>query len=115
MTPIDQIGAETPANPTLDTPPVTIPPLSGTAAAQNGLDPLDPLNFPPPAVDKLPAPTKRSNPGPLDRCDQEIQRVLRIDTFDGARFELQKMLGPNFVSAHTVHMGSSQHEKGYCK
>ena len=82
---------------------------------QPPVDPYDPLTLPPPPVDKLPPPTKRSNPGPLDRCDQEIQRVLRIDTFDGARFELQKVLSPNFVTAHSVYMGSTQHEKGSCK
>jgi len=74
---------------------------------------IDPLALPPPAVDNLPPPTKKSNPGPLERCDQEIQRVLRVDTFDGARFELQKMLGPHFVTGHTIYMGSSAHEKGY--
>lgn len=110
MTPINQVGegsseaASAPANAGSLPPPQPLAPGA-----------IDPLTLPPPTVDNLPPPTKRSNPGPMERCDQEIQRVLRVDAFDGARFELQKMLGPHFATAHSIYMGSSAHEKGYCK
>ena len=107
MTPIDQVG-EAASTPLTN-------PITGGAGLPLPPGPIDPLTLPPPVVDHLPPPTKRSNPGPMERCDQEIQRVLRVDTFDGARFELQKMLGPAFATAHTIYMGSSAHEKGYCK
>ncbi|KAH9256251.1 hypothetical protein BASA81_005472 [Batrachochytrium salamandrivorans] len=98
MTPIDLVGSQDFSQ------SAPVAPISDQV--------IDPLAFPPPVVDKLPAPTRRSNPGPMERCDGEVQRVLRIDTFDGAKVELQKVLGPNFVTAHTMYMGSSQHEKG---
>jgi len=106
MTPINQIGDGSSSA----TSASAVAPAPGGPIAP-GL--IDPLALPPPTVDNLPPPTKRSNPGPLERCDQEIQRVLRVDTFDGARFELQKMLGPHFAASHTIYMGSSAHEKGY--
>jgi len=104
MTPIGQLTGEALSTPVESSISTQSLPLPG---------PIDPLSLPPPAVDNLSPPTKRSNPGPMERCDQEIQRVLRVDTFDGARFELQKMLGPHFATAHTLYMGSSAHEKGY--
>ena len=117
MTPIGQFIGDTNAAAASSTSSATT--TAQTSAATTTMTPMptiDPLAaMPPPAVDHLAPPTKRSNPGPLDRCDQEIQRVLRVDTFDGGRFELHKMLGPSFATAHTLYMGSSAHEKGSCK
>ena len=110
MTPINQVG-EGSANAASAS--ANVAPAAPVQPMAPGM--VDPLALPPPVVDNLPPPTKRSNPGPMERCDQDIQRVLRVDTFDGARFELQKMLGPHFATAHTIYMGSSAHEKGYCK
>ena len=109
MTPINQVGE---ASSSIESAPSS---LDSTGAMPMGAGQIDPLALPPPVVDNLPPPTKRSNPGPMERCDQDIQRVLRVDTFDGARFELQKMLGPHFATSHTIYMGSSAHEKGYRK
>jgi len=65
-----------------------------------------------PVIDRLPPPTVRSNPGAWDKCDQETQRILKLDTFDGARFELQKSFGATFATNHAVIIGSSMHPQG---
>jgi mitochondrial import receptor subunit TOM40 len=99
MTPIDLAG--TPLAPTIPAPSAALPSLQEV-----------PLAIPAPVIDHLPAPTVRSNPGPWDKCDQETQRILKLDTFDGARFELQKGMGASFATSHAVFLGSSMHPGG---
>ena len=75
-----------------------------------------PSLLPPPGlgldVEQVKPPTMLANPGPWDKADSDTQRILKIDTFDGARFELHKGHGPLFATSHTVYMGSSMHQGG---
>eukprot|EP00924_Labyrinthula_sp_SR-Ha-C_P001024 augustus_masked-scaffold_7-processed-gene-11.67-mRNA-1 protein AED:0.10 eAED:0.11 QI:0/-1/0/1/-1/1/1/0/365 len=48
-----------------------------------------------------------NNPGPFDKSDQDAQRILKPDIYDGARLEQNKPLGQNFSVSHSLWLGSA--------
>ena len=73
-----------------------------------------PPMLPEPIIDNLPPPKFLSNPGAWNSCENEVRRILDVDTFDGAKFEFQKPLDQTgtFFTSHAFHMGSSIHPGG---
>jgi len=53
------------------------------------------------------------NPGKMEEVQNAAKMVLGLDTFDGARFELNKGLNQNFAVTHNVSMGSAASPPSY--
>jgi mitochondrial import receptor subunit TOM40 len=98
------------------------PGLSNSGNNNNNTGTLTPASTPellPPIgigmdVEYVPPPTMLNNPGAWDKSDSDAQRILKVDSFDGAKFELQKGFSPLFGTTHTISMGSALHQgQGY--
>ena len=87
-------------------PPSQLPPSGSLSDPNAGLLQPSPVDLPPVNVSNNPPPTRRSNPGPMDRADGLAKRILNVDVVDGARFELQQPLGNQFATIHTVTLGA---------